>query len=180
MPSPTTPFLNLTIFPDHDEKLLIVGDASSYPTGFNIVNPTAQITVPGYGPKTISFTERTINIYNSNDLGVTCDVDNCDLSVLPDGLYTIKYAIAPAYKYNVTKTFFRVASLYKKFDEKFLELKLFICDGQLNKVKKMQLDDIEFYIQGAISAGNKCANKLAVELYNKAQTLLNRFNPKCQ
>lgn len=179
MPSCNTPFLNLTIFDSHDNKLLVIGDASSYPTGFSIVNPTVQIIVPGYGPKTITFTERTINIYNSNDLGITCDADDCDLSTLPDGIYTVKYAIAPAYQYNVTKNFFRVENLYQKFDEKVLNMEMYTCDSQLKRSKKMQLDDIEFYIQGAIAAGNRCANKLAIELYNKASTMIDRFNVKC-
>lgn len=175
----TTPVLNLTIFDSHNKKLLVIGDSSFYPTGYNIVNPTVQITIPGYGVKTLTFTERTINIYNSNDLGITCDVDTCDLVDIPDGVYTLKYSISPAYKWNVTNTFFRVDGIYAKFDEKFLNLQMFSCDGQLKRNQKMVLDEIEYYIQGAISAANRCSIDLAVQLYNKANTLLNRFNPKC-
>lgn len=180
MPTSTVPILDLTIFDSHNINLLVLGDSSFYPTDFNIVTPTVQITVPGYGPKTITFTEKTINIYNSNDLGITCDVDICDLAALPDGIYTIKYAIAPAYLYNTTKTWLRVDNLYKKFDDKFLNLEMFTCDKQLERAQKLQLDEIEYYIQGAIAAGNRCATKLAMELYRKADTLLNRFILKCK
>jgi hypothetical protein len=175
----TTPVLNLTIFDSHNKKLMVLGDSSYYPTGYNIVNPTVIITVPGYGPKTLEFTERTINIYNSNDLGVTCDVETCDLANLPDGVYTIKYAIAPAYKWNTTNTFLRVDGIYAEFDEKFLNMQMFTCDGPLKRNQKLQLDEIEYYIQGAISAANRCATDLAIQLYNKANTLIKRFNPKC-
>lgn len=173
------PILDLTIFDSHNINLLVIGDSSFYPVDWSIVTPTVQITVPGYGPKTISFTEKTVNIYNSNDLAITCDVDICDLVPLPDGIYTIKYAIAPAYTYNVTKTWLRVDSLYKKFDDKFLNISMFTCDGALEKTRKQEIDEIEYYIQGAIAAGNRCSTTLAMELYRKAETLLNRFVPNC-
>lgn len=176
----STPVLDITIFDSHNINLLVIGDSSTYPSGFNIVNPTVQITIPGYGPKTIAFTERTINIYNSNDLGITCDVDVCDLSALPDGIYTIKYAIAPAYKWSVTKNFLRVDNLYAKFDEKFLNLEMFNCDSQLKRAVKLQIDEVEYYIQGAIAAANRCANELAIELYQKALSLVNRLKEKCK
>lgn len=180
MSTSIVPILDITIFDSHNINLLVIGDSSFYPPSYVPVNPTLQITVPGYSPKTLIFTPGTINIYNSNDLGITCDVEICDLSPLPDGIYTLKYAIAPAYKYNVTKTWLRVDSLYKKFDDKFLNLEMFTCDRALEKELKLQIDEIEYYIQGAIAAGNRCATKLAMELYRKADTLLNRFNPKCK
>lgn len=175
-----TPELNITVFDSHDRRLLVIGDSSYYPTGWNIVTPTLAITVPGYPEKQIEFDAQNINIFNSNALGITCDVDNCDLENLPDGIYKIKYAIYPSYKYNVTKTFLRVDSLYAKFDEVFLNLELFECDGQIKRNQRMQLDEIEFYIQGAIAAGNRCATKLAKELYDKAANLLNKLTKSCK
>jgi hypothetical protein len=175
----STPSLDLTIFDSHNINLLVLGDSSFYPEGFSIVQPTVTITVPGYGEKTATFTARTINLYNSNDLGMTCDVDACDLAQLPDGVYTIKYAVAPAYKYNTTKTFLRVEALYAKFDEQVLNLEMYTCDRQLERSVRIKLDEIEYYIQGAIAAGNRCANKLAIELYRKASKLINQLPEKC-
>lgn len=180
MPSCNTPVLNLTIFDSHDANLLVIGDSSQYPTGWNVVSPTVQITVPGYNIKTLEFTRGTINIYNSNDLGITCDVDTCDLAPIPDGVYVLKYSISPAYQYNTTKTFLRVDNLYKKYDDKILNMEMFKCDGQLRRNIKMQFDEIEFYIQGAIASANRCATSLAMEMYDKANTLLNRIEQTCK
>lgn len=174
-----TPRLDLTIFDSHDPKKLVIGDSSYYPAGWTISNPTLQITVPGYGTKTVTFVAQSINIYTSNDLGITCDADPCDLADLPDGIYTIKYTINPAYKYSIIKSFMKVDAIWAKFDDKFLNLEMFTCDSQLSRNRQLQIDEIEFYINGAISAGNKCASKLAIDLYNKADRLLKLLNPKC-
>ena len=64
-----------------------------------------------------------------------------------------------------------------KFDEKLLSTDIFNCDSQLKRNIKMQLDEAEFYIKGAISAANRCANKLATEMYRKADSILD--NIKC-
>lgn len=174
----STPQLDITILDSHNSKLLVVADSSVYPSGWNIVSPTLSITVPGYPAKQIPFDAQNINIYNSNTLGITCDVDVCYLQDLPDGIYTFKYAIAPALSYNTTKSILRVDKLYERFDEKFLNLEIFTCDGQLKRNQHLVLDEIEFYIQGAIAAGNRCSNKLALELYKKATSLLNKLTNK--
>lgn len=174
----TVPILDITILDSHNPKLLVVADSSFYPSGWQIVSATLQITVPGYAAKQIPFDAQNINIYNSNTLGITCDVDACYLQDLPDGIYIFKYAIAPALSYNTTRNILRVDKLYEKFDEKFLNLEMFTCDGQLKRNQHLLLDEIEFYIQGAIAAGNRCANKLAIDLYKKATTLLSKLTNK--
>lgn len=170
------PDLNLMNAPTFDSKLLAIIDISKYPSGFNIVSPTLSIVIPGYPEKQFLFTPQTLNVYNSYTLKISCSAENCTLVDLPDGIYIVKYAINPAYKYNVTKTFLRVDQLYQKFDEHFLSLELFTCDGQLKRNKQMILDDAEFYIQGAIAAANRCSNNLAIELYKKASKLLDKLN----
>jgi len=46
------------------------------------------------------------------------------------------------------------------------------CDGVLKRQSEKTLDDVQFYINGAVAAANKCATKLAMELYNKADRIL--------
>ena len=171
----STPALNLTMFDSHDPKSLVIGDSSIYPSGWNIVSPTLAVTVPGYPQKYLPFDAQNINSYNSNTLLITCDAEACDLQELPDGIYTFKYAIAPAYKYNVTKSFFRVDKLYQKFDDKFLSVETATCDSQLKRNLLAQIDAAEFYIQLAISAANKCVNKIAMEAYKKASSILDKI-----
>lgn len=167
--------LDIMTMDSHDLRLFIIADISTYPDGFNVLAPTLAVTVPGFPKKQIPFSKGEVNILNSKVLQIPCS-GGCPLQNLPDGVYTFDYAIFPSYKYNVTKTFFRVDKLYSKFDDKFLTIELLNCDLKTKRNKKMALDEAEAYIQGAIAAGNKCANKLAYELYKKADSVLQQIN----
>ena len=170
------PELNIMYMPTYDAKLLALMDISKYPSGFNIVSPTLGIIIPGYPEKQFLFTPQSVNVYNSYTLKITCDEEQCTFVDLPDGLYTIKYAIYPAYKYNITKYIMRIDQLKARFDEKFLSLELFECDDQVMRNKKATLDLIEDYMKGSVAAGNRCANQLAIDLYKKADKLLKSLN----
>lgn len=170
-----TPILDLILMDTHDLKTIAIGDASVY-NNFNISTPSIQITPPGYGTVTLTFTPSGIQIYNAFTLGlILTDETNCTLPPLPDGVYSFIYSIAPAYVYNVTKQFLRTAQIESDLDEAFLKLEMMECDGKLKREKKMIIDDIEYYIAGAIAAANKCALKKATELYNKARKMLDNF-----
>lgn len=170
-----TPQLDLLMLDTHNAKHLAIGDASSYPNNFSINTPTLEITPPSFPTKSIPFEARTIQVFNSFTLGITCVEDTCSLTDLPDGIYKVKYSIAPAYLYYVEKNFLRVDNLYKKFDTAYLKMDL--CIGKRSEEKI--LNEIEGYIQGAIAASNSCALKLSMQLYNKANTLLDNFINKC-
>jgi hypothetical protein len=169
----TTPILDLVILDVHNALNLAVGDTSQY---FNtaISSPTLEITPPSYPMISLPFVANSIQVYDSNTLGITTGA-GCDLAPLPDGLYKLKYSIYPSYLYYTEKTFLRVDKLMASFDEAWLKLDIFECDGALKYQDRQKLDLIEDYINGAIAAANKCANKLAVQLYNKASTLLTKF-----
>lgn len=163
--------LDLMMMDSHDVRYMVIADISTYPSGFNVLAPTLAVTVPGYAKKQIAFEKSLVNVFNSNTFQIPCS-GGCPPSSLPDGIYLFEYAIFPSYKYNITKSFFRVDKLYEKYDEKFLTIELLDCDQKTKRNKKMVLEEAENYLQGAIAAGNKCANKLAYELYKKADAIL--------
>lgn len=169
----------LSIFPveTFDINLLAIKDISSYPQNYNIISPFLQVEVPSFGSVNVNFTPNEINVLNSSILGIT--KPNTPLTSLPDGVYTFKYSINPAYKFNVSKTLLRVDRLYKKFDETFLAIQSSVCDVQMARIQRMQLNEIEWYIQGAISSANRCATGQAMELYRKASSLIDKLNSKC-
>ncbi len=167
--------LDLMMLPSYDVRLLVLADVSSYPEGFNVMSPTLAVTVPGYSKKQIPFQKGLINVLNSKVLQIPCSGD-CPLTSLPDGIYTFEYAIFPAYKYNITKTFFRVDKIFEKYDEKFLRSEILECDMKTKRTKKLLLEEAEEYIQGAIAAASKCANHQATEYYKKADKILNSIN----
>ena len=172
----TTPILDLLLMDTYSPKTIAIGDSSVYPSGWNVSTPTIQITPPGYGTVTMPFVNGGIQVYNAFSLGLVInDAPECELGNLPDGVYTFKYSIAPAYTYNVTKQFLRTIQLQSDLDAAFLKLEMMECDGKLKRQKKMIIDDIEYYMAGAIACSNKCALKKATELYNKARKMLDNF-----
>lgn len=175
-----TPVLDVIILDTHSSKLLAVCDSSVYPAAFNISTPTIEITVPNFKTVSIAFVAKSIQLYNSTSLEITCDEDTCVTTQLPDGIYTIKYSIYPAYKYYVIKSFIRVDILQEKLDEVYLKMDLVECDRELEEQDRKLLDTMQAFIDGAISASNKCANKLAMELYRKADRgIKNYLNHRC-
>lgn len=170
-----TPILDLLMMDTYSLTTIAIGDSSVY-YSFNVSTPTIQITPPGYPTVTQTFVNGGIQIYNAFSLGLTLtDETSCNLSTLPDGVYTFKYSIAPANVYNITKQFLRTSQIESDLDEAFLKLEMMECDGKLKKQAKMTIEDIEFYLAGAIASANKCALKKATQLYNKARTILDNF-----
>ena len=170
-----TATLDLLMMDTHSLKLMAIGDASVY-TNFNPSTPTIQITPPGFFTKTMPFTPGGVDIYNAAALGIVPEgTEECSMPDLPDGIYTFKYSVAPVNVYNVTKNFFRTYKLEQLKNKAFLKIDMIGCDGQLKRQQKMDIDDIEFYISGAIAAANECALKRATEIYNKAYKIANNL-----
>lgn len=173
----STPNLDLFFLDSHSTELLTIADVSQYPTGFNISSPTIEITPPGYDMISIPFVAQSLQVYNSTTLGIT--EEDCDNIALPDGIYRIKYTIYPAYRYYVNKTFIRVDKLLEKFDRVYVQLDINQCDLATKKVEKRQIDLIWEYINGAIASANQCAEKQAMELYNRAYDALDKLAKSC-
>ena len=171
------PILDFIIEDTHDAKTLAIRDISFYPQNFNIISPFLQVEVPGKGSVSLSFTPNTTNVLNSTILSITKTGDS--LSELPDGIYSIKYSINPAYQNYTTKNIVRVDKLNNKFDSIFINIISNDWDVQKLRNNRMKLNEAEFYTQGAIAAANRCANKLAMELYRKASCLLDELEKCC-
>lgn len=163
--------LNILVLPTYNKMLLGVADASTYSSP--PVNPTIEITVPSFGTAVLPFTINDYNLFNSESLGITAT--GADLLPLPDGIYTLKYSIAPALTNYVERTILRVDQLQEKFDEAFMRLDMMECDKAIKTQAKVDLNTIYFFINGAIAAANNCAIDTANKLYAQASMMLNNF-----
>lgn len=175
----TTPLIDLLYLDSHSVENLVIADISTYPTGFTIMTPTIEVTPPSFSPIQVPFVARSIQIYNSNSLGVTIG-ENCPPAPLPDGVYKFKYTIFPAYKYFVNKSFLRIEKLLEKYDKAYVKLDILQCDLTIKSAEKKQLNLIWEYINGAIASANNCAEKQAMELYNRASDAIDIFSKNCK
>lgn len=175
----TSPILDVLIFDTHNLTTLAVADNSQYPSGFSIMNPTIQIIAPSYPVSTLAFTSSNLNLYTSADMNISCG-GSCEICELPDGYWMLKYTINPAQTYSVSKSFMRTDDIQKQLMQAFLALELDKCDETVRRSDMRKVDQIQYYIQTSISAGNTCNEKLAIDLYNIAKRMLDEFlNQKC-
>lgn len=166
--------LDILVVPTYNTLTLGIADASIYPTNPPVVSsPTIEITVPGFDVVSLPFNVNDFNIFNSLSLGLT--TFGQPLLPLPDGVYKLRYTVAPAYENFVEKTIIRVEQLQEKFDEAFMKLDMMECDRAIKTQQKVNLNTIYFFIQGAIAAANNCAVAEANKLYNQANMMLNNF-----
>jgi hypothetical protein len=169
------PSLAFTELDTHNLITLGLADISLYPSGFNVVNPTYQITPPGFPSVSVTYTKSSINLYNSNNLNLTCVTDRSLLTPLPDGIWKVVQTINPVLDYMNEKTFIRVANLKYQFGLAFLKTDMINCNDQVGIEKMKYLHQIESYIEGAIAASNQCNIVLAMNLYRMADKVLRNF-----
>ena len=148
-------------------------DGSTYPDDPPLVSgATIDIDVPGFGLVSLPFVVGEMNIFTSSNLGISAVGVS---EPLPDGIYHIRYSIAPATVNYVDKTIIRVDQLQEKFDEAFMKLDMMECDRAIKTQSKVDLTTINFFIQGSIAAANNCAEVEANKLYTQADKMLNNF-----
>lgn len=172
--------LNFDIIDTHDFKTLGLVDTSWYNPDIKVETPTLEVIPPGYAITAAPyFMINALNIFNSNNLGITKATCEEELIELPDGIYRFKYSICPNDKLFIEKFYLRTDRIKCRYTQAFLNLDLNTCDDPLDRDKRRKLDEIEFYINGAVAAANNQNAKLATDLYNKADKLLDRYGSKC-
>lgn len=163
--------LDIIVLPTYSTYTMAVVDNSVYPTTPpSVTSPTLQITPPGFDIVSIDFTVQETNIINSTSLGITTTGYEV---VIPDGLYLLKYSIAPHYSpYYVEKSIMRVDLLQEKFDEVFMRLDMMECDRAIKTQSKFELMSVYFFIQASMAAANHCNVVVAQKLYTQAYNML--------
>ena len=166
--------LDFLVINTYNTQTLGVADISVYDTNPpNVSAATMQITVPGFPtPVSIPFNVNSFNVYNSIILGLSTFPA---VTPLPDGIYFMKYSVAPAATYYVEKNIMRTELIQEKFDGAFMKLDMMECDSAIRTQSKVVLNSIWYMIQGSIAAANNCAIDTANKLYIQANRQLDYF-----
>lgn len=168
--------LNINIIDTHDFKTLGIVDVSWYNPLIKIEDATIEITPPGYKlPAKPAFSPKSLNVYNSNGVGLTNASCEEELIDLPDGIWKVKYSICPNDKLFIEKFFLKTDKLQCKYNQAFLSLDLKCSNCSGDKEKRRQLDQIEFFIKAAIAASNDQNAKDAHDFYVKADKMLSNY-----
>jgi hypothetical protein len=156
---------------------MLVVNASEYDS-IAVTNEELMVTPPGFNEVTLPLTAPWSNIVLTTiNLEMSTSVDP---QRLPDGIYKFIYTVdetvaIPIVTHTVSKSIFRVDAIQEKFDSAFMTLDMMECDSQIKAQASIQLNTINFFIQGAVAAGNNCAEVQAYKLYQQADKMLDRF-----
>lgn len=170
--------LSFDIIDTHDFKTLGIVDTSWYNPLITVETATIEILPPGYVNAVSPFyMVGSLNVYNSNGVGITKASCEEELIDLPDGLWKVKYSICPNEKLFIEKFFLRTDKLRCRYNQAFLSLDLKNDPPDREKVRKLY--EVEFYIKGAIAASNDQNAKDAHDFYQKADKLLSNYFSHC-
>jgi hypothetical protein len=169
-----TMILDFLVINTYNTQTLGVADISTYDTNPpNVSSANMEITIPGFpDPVNVPFIPQDFNVYNSIILGLT---DFPLLAPLPDGVYFMKYSVAPATTYFREKNIMRTDRIQEKFDAAFMKLDMMECDQAIRTQAKVVLNSVWYMIQGSIAAANNCAIDTANKLYAQANRQLDYF-----
>jgi hypothetical protein len=153
--------LDILVVPTYSTLTMAVADASTYPTTPpNVTSPSIEINVPNFGIVNLPFVVNQLNVFTSSNLGISVLGND----PLPDGIYYLKYSVAPANVNFVEKTIMRVDRLQEKFDGAFMRLDMMECDRAIKTQSKVEL-----------TTANNCATVEANRLYLQADKMLSNF-----
>jgi hypothetical protein len=171
--------LDLIIPHNKNCKTLVVQDASIYDSNFPVTNIILEIKPPGQScfiPFTLlaGWCSKT---FNCVDFNLCCIGD--DVSVLPDGIWEIKYSIDPNVSTMIEANHMRVCQLmstYIKTIGVFLSNKCNYNKKEIESIEKELLNIKNLIDNSIFAAEDLLDNSSAIELYNEASLRLNKFN----
>lgn len=161
-------------------KILVVKDASFYNPDIEVSGGFIEIQYPGSN-NYVSFDVLSgfTEILNSNTLGITNVNSASNLADLPDGIYTIKYAICPYDELFVELTFLRNTLQLIDYVNAYCKLDLNKCSVKDYDKALSELQQIYALIKAAEYSAYCCKYEQAITLYNKADSLLEKLGGDC-
>jgi len=164
-----------------NSKILRVIDTSIYMTSSNIECPILEITVPGF-KQSVQFGDTKIApgfMLNLTACDLELQTEDCGTTFkgLPDGIYVIKYSIAPNDTVFVEYNHLRITKMLNKSQQILCELDVAGCEPTKEVQSKLdQLSKIRQMLEAAKVKVEICHEpKKGMELYTYAKKLLGKF-----
>lgn len=159
--------------------ILRIEDTSVYDPNLPVTCPTLEITPPGFWKASVLL-DRTPNFIanlTACDLGI--QTSNCGntANVLVDGLYIIRWSVAPNNIVFVEYNHLRISTILTTYQKVLCALDLMGCSPDIETQQKIQeLQFIRTLIDAAKAKVEVCHNpQRGLEIYNYAHRLLNKL-----
>lgn len=176
--------LSLEALQVSNDCVLRIIDTSIYNSDVPIECPILEVTLPGFAYSVQFSTDTTPAITPGFMLSLTaCDLElqfqNCgtSFSSFQDGVYVIKYSVAPNDEVYVEYNHLRITKALNCYNRIMCDLDVAACDP-VTEVRK-QLEDlrlIKMYLEAAKAKVEICHEPIkGMELYTYAMKLLGKF-----
>lgn len=171
--------LDIIVIPNKNCKTLVIQDSSIYDINFPVTNTILEIKVPGQACF-ITFNLLAgwcSKTFNCVDFNLCCGSDQ--VSILPDGVYELKYSIDPNVSTMIQGSHMRVCQIMSQY---IRTIGLFLsnkCNLRKKEIEEIEEDILEIknYIECSVFAVEDLFdNTSGIELYNEASSKLNKFN----
>lgn len=173
--------LDITYHNTFNCKTLKIEDNSVYDSKYAVSNSILEVKAPGQNCFTffeLNNDWKSITL-NCASLKLCCTKQPCKLTILPDGIYEIKFSVDPNEKYMVEFNHMRVCKLMSNY----IKLVGLYFSNKTNNTRKENEDleeeflAIKNIIDGSIYAVEELLdNTLGLELYEQAAKRLNNIN----
>ncbi|MCA9495585.1 MAG: hypothetical protein KC589_01470 [Nanoarchaeota archaeon] len=162
-------------------KLLIIKDTSWYNPDIVPSNGVIDVKNPIDNKiYSIPVGKDFLFTVNSNTLNITNVSDFKQLKELPDGIWTVKYSICPNQELFVEYSFLRNTKQTIKWMNLYCKLDLEKCNKKNYQEELKSLRDIKDLIDAAKYKADCGKYEQSLELYDRANQLLDSFSGKCK
>lgn len=174
--------LSLEVPDTYNDEILRIIDTSLYAEDLPVTCGLLQITSPGFSvPVQIELSENFNLVLNACTLGIQLTDCLSELQPIPDGIYTIKYTVAPADLVYVEYKHMRVTQILNDYHKALGKIELKGCDPEdcvKDQLKELRL--IKSFIDVAkakVEYHHDCHE--GMELLKYAQKKLKTFKGTC-
>ena len=170
--------LSLEVLNVSNPEVFSIKDTSKYAKNLKVDCPEVLITPPGFNkPALIKVQEGFDLVLESCSLGIQTTDCNTQRTVIPDGLYIIRYQVSPHNKVFVEYNYLRITNIMKTWYDKLCKLDIQACEPSRDRQALLdEMMDIKLYIDAAKAKVEYCASPEAgLELYTYAKSKLNKI-----
>lgn len=166
--------IDFEVFKTNTCKVLKVLDLSNWASATEDAAYIEILTPGSTIPVTHIFQKNRLNIYNSNNLGLSDVTDYSLLAPLPDGIYTLTALQCQNDPLAKTRYHFQDCQIRCQVARKLIAVDL-TCEPCRKELLK-EIQDITLFLDAAQAHADVCNVKKAMELYRRASTALNRIS----
>jgi hypothetical protein len=161
-------------------ELLCIKDTSQYSTELAVDCEELLITLPGYSVPVLIKVDKGFDMcLNACVLALQKTECGTLQQTIPDGIYIIRYSVAPTANVFVEYNHLRVTALLTTYYEVLCDLDIQACQPETYKQELLsEMNFIRTLIDAAVANAEYCQSSAqAMQLYNYAKQRLNKI--KC-